>query len=100
MPENDFRFDPVRGAVIHQPKNTRMCTEVWAWLSVDPSDQTEGVLARSFINPLGQTVLMPFIGADEANIRSFLPEVRRMKAISKNPIRLVKFTNREVVEEI
>ena len=99
MEDKDIRFDPVRNAVIHQPKNQYVITEMWAWVSVDPVDGNEGVVAQSWPHPNG-TVLMPFVGADRERIQSLLPEVRRMRAISKNPIRLIKFSTREIIEEI
>ncbi len=81
--------------VIHNPKNyLAQIDQIWAVLSVDEGG--EGVVAA----PLnGMTV--PLIAADEARLNSFvIPMAQQIAVISGKKMRLVKFHNREVVQEI
>lgn len=81
--------------LFHKPKNhLPQIDQIWAVLSVDEGG--EGVVAA----PLnGMTV--PLIAADEARLNSFvLPMARQLVNVFGKKMRLVKFHNREVVEEI
>lgn len=100
MSEEELKYDPIRNAYIHQPKNKLVIKDLWAYVSVDPADGNEGILSMIAPGPDGMPTYIPFIGADEARMKSLLPEARRLRAISKNPVRLLKFSHREVIEEI
>lgn len=82
--------------LVHAPKNTIVhINEVWAFLSVDKDDNTEGIIAMH--SPMGP---LPMIAADAARLMSLLPEVEKMVQQSGVTVRLVKFTNREEVRLI
>lgn len=69
---------------------------VWAFLSVDV-DGNEGVIG----GPIGpDRGMIPFIGADEARVKSLLPMVEHIVKLTGRPARLVKFSVREDVREI
>jgi hypothetical protein len=80
--------------VLHNPENyLGQIEHIWAVLSVDKGG--EGVVAV----PLGN-VTFPLIAADEARLDSFvIPMAKQMAKAFGKPMRLVKFTTREVVEE-
>lgn len=69
--------------------------EIWAFLSVDKKDKTEGVIGM--MTPNGW---VPFIAADAARLTSLMPQVEDMVRETGMTIRLVKFTNREEVRTI
>jgi hypothetical protein len=69
---------------------------VWAFLSVDPGDGNEGVLAAPLAGP---NSIVPLIAADEARLKSLIPIAEQMAQASGRVIRLVKFSNREVVRK-
>lgn len=68
---------------------------IYAVLSVDEGG--EGVVGA----PLQEgTMSVPLICADEARLASILPLARMIATLSGKKMRLVKFTTREVIEEI
>lgn len=83
------------GTVVHEPKNTVHIDAVWAVLSVDPKDNTEGIVA--FNTPEGA---MPLLAADPARVESILGVARDMKRYTNHKMMLVKFTSREDVETL
>jgi hypothetical protein len=84
-------------AILHQPKNDMPRIDaIWAFLSIDPEDGNEGVLAGPLLGP-GSVV--PLIAADEARLKSLTPTAEQIARISGRVVRLVKFTNREVVRQ-
>lgn len=67
--------------------------ELLAWISVDP-DGNEGIIGAKL---LGDTFL-PFVGADRARIESLRGKAREISMLTGHPIRLVRFSKREVLE--
>lgn len=89
--------EPLRWAntpLLHNPTNyLAQIDHIWAVLSVDEGG--EGVVAV----PLGG-MTVPLIAADEARLDSFvIPMAKQMTKAFNKPMRLVKFTTREVIEE-
>jgi hypothetical protein len=79
-----------------QPKNTMpRINEVWAFLSIDPKDSNEGVMATRM-----GSYWVPLIGTDEARIKSLRPMVEEMAQRFDLKVKLVKFTHREELEKI
>lgn len=70
-------------------------TELYAWVIEDPTDGDEGVPAIE--GPLGP---MPLIGADGARIESLRPAAENVARQVGRPVRLCKFSQMEVLEEI
>lgn len=94
MPTNESTDDPT---LYVMPKNEIVhIEEIWAFLSVDPSDNTEGIIART--GPDGITI--PMIAADAARLMSLIPEMEQTVQVTGRPIRLVKFTTRQEVRTI
>jgi hypothetical protein len=81
--------------VIHAPKNEMPRIDcIWAFLSVDEGDGNEGVVAA----PLGGA-LMPLIAADPKRLESIIPVAEEIARVTGRVIRLVKFSNREVIRQ-
>jgi hypothetical protein len=82
--------------LLHQPKNTMpRIAELWAFLSVDPTDGNEGVIATR----MGETWIT-LVAADRARLESFWPLVKNLRDEFGVKMRLVKFTARIDVEDI
>lgn len=79
---------------IHAPKNDKPIPELWAFLSIDP-DGTEGIVAH-----LGSNGWLPLVTGDEANLAAMRMMAREAASLSGRRIRLVKFTARDVLEDI
>jgi hypothetical protein len=85
------------GAIIHVPKNEMPRIDcVWAFLSVDPEDGNEGVIAAPLMGPGS---MVPLIAADERRLQSITPIAKDIAKATGRVVRLVKFTGREVVEQ-
>lgn len=69
-------------------------TELFAWVSVHPGGE-EGIVAYQ----MGAT-LMPLVGADRARMESFRGHAQQTALITGCPIRLTRFSQREVLEEL
>lgn len=78
------------------PKNTIRIDTIWAFVSVDPEDNTEGVIAGPLLGP-GSVI--PFIAADEARLASLRPLAQKFAKQLGRPVRLLKFSIREVIED-
>lgn len=79
---------------LHQPKNTMPRIEsIYAYLSVDPDDGNEGVVAA----PLGNLGCVPLIAADKARLAQLQPIAEGLAKMTRMKIRLVKFTKREEI---
>ena len=65
-----------------------------AFVSVDPRDNNEGLIAIN--GPFGN---MPLVGADMDRMNSYLPFIRKMLENSEMSIRLYKFGSKELLEE-
>jgi len=70
-------------------------TELWAYLAVDPSDDCEGIIGTR----IGD-IWMPLVGADRARMHSLASVAAGVAAIEKCQVRLVRFTERTVMETI
>jgi hypothetical protein len=76
-------------------KNTiRKIDKVWAVVSVDPTDQTEGICAVQ-IN--GQW--MPLLAADEERLVFLKEQMYRLAFESPMSLRLIELSTRTVIEE-
>lgn len=80
--------------LIDGPNHLRI-TEMWAYLSIDPDDDNEGLLG---VTRDGVTVGL--VGADPLMMEKLRPMVDEIVGRTKKKIQLVKFTNRVLVEEI
>lgn len=67
--------------------------ELLAWISVD-QDGNEGIIGAKLI---GDT-FMPFVGADMPRIESLRGKAREISLHTGYPVRLVRFSKREVLE--
>jgi hypothetical protein len=70
-------------------------TEVFAWVTLDPSDDNEGILAT--MTALGP---MPLIGADRRRVEEYRERAQQMAAYSPNAIELRRFALVEVLDTI
>jgi hypothetical protein len=92
----------VQNAPIHQhredatPKNTIFINEIWAFVSVDPEDGYEVVLSGPLLGPGSQ---VPLIAADKKRLESLWPIAREIAAMTGRKCKLVRFWNREEIEE-
>ncbi len=68
-------------------------TEMWAWTAVDPKDDCEGVLALL-------TPPLPLVGGDRERIESFRNYAEAIGNANGQAIRLLRFSNVEVVEQV
>ena len=73
----------------YEPKQI---TEIWAWVCTEP-DGGEGIPA---INRGDQ--IWPLLGADKERVESMRPHALMVAQVNKLPVKLLKFTNMEVVE--
>jgi hypothetical protein len=82
--------------VIRVPKNTLPRVDcIWAFLSVD-EDGNESVCAAPMLGPGS---LVPLIAADKAMLDSLWPIARELARVTGRIIRLVKFSEREVLSQ-
>ena len=69
---------------------------MYAFIQLDPADNTEGVIA--FMAPSG--TWMPMVGADMERVEQLRPWAQETAKVTGNPVRLVHFTHREEIEVI
>lgn len=82
--------------LLMQPKNTMpRIDEIWAFVSVDPNDGNEGIIAQT----MGDT-WMPFVAADKARLDALRPIVEHLVHKRGITVKLVKFTQREEIETL
>jgi hypothetical protein len=82
---------------LHTPKNEMPhIDQMWAFLSIDPEDGNEGVIAGPLMGP-GSVV--PLVAADEKRLASLEPVARQWATVFGRVVRLVKFSQREVIME-
>lgn len=81
---------------VHMPKNTIFINEIWAFVSVDPEDGYEGVIWGPLMGPGS---MVPLIAADVKRLDSLWPVARKIAALTGRKCKLVKFWNREEIEE-
>lgn len=65
---------------------------IYAWVATEP-DGSEGVCAMTVGG-----LMMPLIGADVDRIKSLRPHAEQTRALSRFPVRLVRFSRREDLE--
>lgn len=94
MTDEDITYNPYTNTYIHKPKNYLRITELWAYVSVDPSDGNEGVIGA----PIPGIGHMPMVGADEQRMKSLRPFIEKLKG--EVPIKLIRFTHREDIETL
>jgi hypothetical protein len=80
----------------HDPTNRQPVTELWAYLSVDENGN-EGLCAVPM--PGFGTVQLVF-GYERTAMTVGMQLAQQMAGMTKKKIRLVKFTNREVVRTL
>lgn len=80
---------------IHKPGNTKLVTEMYAYLSVDEGG--EGLIGGP-IGPNGS--VMPLVAADLARVDSLRPMAEMIAAHAGVTIQLVRFRTREDLETI
>jgi hypothetical protein len=68
------------------PKPGFRIKHVWAFIALDPDDDSEGMPAV-----LNGDMWMPLVAADEDRLQSLLPKVRAMVRDTGMRIRLVRF---------
>jgi len=69
--------------------------QMYAFIQLDPTDNTEGVIAY-----LTGTGWMPMVGADMARIKYLRPFAQEVANSTGNPVKLIRFTNREELDEL
>jgi len=90
---SDKPFQPI-GPTADTPRHGDRIDEVWAWCVVDPADDCEGIIASVGL------ITHPLIGADRERIESFRFEARAVAQMTGQPVKLVRFGQREVIEEV
>lgn len=79
-----------------QPRGTMPKIQaLWAWVGIDPVDENEGILAIPF-----EDTMMPLIAADDERLAQLRPLAINLVRGTGMLIRLVKFSNREEIEEV
>lgn len=80
--------------LVIKPKNQiRSVDEVWAFLSVDEKDNTEGIIGM--MTPNGW---LPLIAADAERLTKLLPYAQDVATATNTAVKLVKFAQREDVK--
>jgi hypothetical protein len=69
---------------------------MWAFLSVDPENGNEGIIAGPL---MGSGSVVPLVTADEKRLASLEPFARQWAQVFGRVVRLVKFSQREVIKE-
>lgn len=69
-------------------------TEIYAWVAIEPNGG-EAVCGGTLAG-----IMMPMVGADRARIEDFRAQALRLRQTTGYPIRLVRFSSRETVEEL
>jgi len=81
--------------VVHAPQNEMPRIDfLWAFLSVDETG--EGILAAPLMGPGS---LMPLVAGDQKRLDLITPIAKEIARDSGRNVRLVKFSQREVIEQ-
>lgn len=93
---SDARREPIR----HFDDGSRKkITEIWAWVCED--GRGEGIPAVRLPDPdTGEMTTMPLVGGDRARVESMRRFAIAARIGTASPVRLVRFTTREVVETL
>lgn len=95
-PNSDIKLSDDGSTIIHAPKSQIVnISEVWAYVSVDTTDNTEGIMAFET-----STGWMPMLAADLARLIHLESMVQEMVDKSGIPARLIKLSNRTDVKLI
>lgn len=70
--------------------------EMYAFVAVDPADRNEGIIAIS--TPDGG--MLPLVGADMRMVEKLRDSAQQIADLQRLTVRLVRFTNRELLEVI
>lgn len=76
-------------------KNTQPIPTMYAVMSID-KDGNEGIISI-ILPPVGA---MPLVFGDKSLYDHFKPHILQIAKDSENKLRLVKFTQKEIIEEI
>lgn len=78
----------------------RLLTEMWAWV-VEETPGNEGVpaTAQPGHRP-GEILIVPLVGGDRDRVESYRDAAIALRISLNRPVRLVRFTTREVIEEL
>ncbi len=71
----------------------RKIDEMFAYIQLDPLDNTEGVIAY-----LTEQGWMPMVGADMERAQYLRPMAQEIADGTGRPVQLIRFTNREELE--
>lgn len=71
----------------------RKIDEMFAYIQLDPLDNTEGVIAF-----LAESGWMPMVGADMSRVEYLRPMAQKIADETGRPVQLVKFSTREELE--
>lgn len=71
-------------------------TELWAWVTIDPDDDEEGVVG--FTSPDG--LMMPLIMADKARLHSIRHVAEGIARHSGKTLKLIRVSVREDIETL
>lgn len=82
-------------------KRNAKITEMWAFVCTDPADGCEAIPAVSVPDPrTGQPAAFPLVGADRARMMSMRQIALGIANKHGRPLRLVRFSKMETIEEI
>lgn len=73
--------------------------ELFTFVAEDKGPDDEGIVAMPFISQEG-SVMMPLVGADMSRIKSLRPWAEEIKRRTGKSVKLLRFSSREVLEEI
>ena len=71
----------------------RRIDEMYAYIQLDPLDNTEGVIAF-----LAESGWMPMVGADMQRVEFLRPIAQEVADTTGRPVQLIKFSTREELE--
>lgn len=74
-------------------------TEIFAWVSTEP-DGSERIIAVSVPNPDGSRLALPLAGDNLAGMRVLRHWAEQTQRETGWPVRLLRFSTRETVEEL
>lgn len=76
-------------------------TEMYAFLTIDPTSDCEGIPSFSMRDPInGQVMMMPLVAADKDRVDSMRSMAIHLAKVGNAKLRLVKFSKIETLEEL
>jgi len=76
----------------------KMITEIWAWIC-EETPGNEGIPATAVPDRHGMRIV-PLVGGDRDRVESYRSEAIALRIALGVPVRLVRFTTREIVETL